>query len=128
MMGGGTGENFSLHSSLTPSLPPSFPPLLFPSLSFPRDFSFLILPFSPPPLRTPRYVDYPVPDILEMIGRANRPLVDESGKSLNELFLTRHNSPLASFYASVSLALLHARCGYSALSELQEGVLQEVPL
>ena len=29
-----------------------------------------------------RYVDYPVPDLLEMIGRANRPLVDESGVAI----------------------------------------------
>lgn len=27
----------------------------------------------------PRYVDYPVTDILQMIGRANRPLIDDSG-------------------------------------------------
>ena len=31
---------------------------------------------------SPRYVDYPVPDLLEMIGRANRPLVDESGVAI----------------------------------------------
>ena len=27
-----------------------------------------------------RYVDYPVTDILQMIGRANRPLIDDSSK------------------------------------------------
>ena len=26
-----------------------------------------------------RYVDYPVTDILQMMGRANRPLIDENG-------------------------------------------------
>jgi len=31
-----------------------------------------------------RYVDYPVTDILQMIGRANRPLIDDSGKWSNE--------------------------------------------
>ena len=36
-----------------------------------------------------RYVDYPVPDILEMIGRANRPLVDESGEHV----LTQSHTP-----------------------------------
>ena len=27
-----------------------------------------------------RYVDYPVTDILQMIGHANRPLIDDDGK------------------------------------------------
>ena len=29
-----------------------------------------------------RYVDYPVTDVLQMIGRANRPLLDDSGKAV----------------------------------------------
>ena len=29
-----------------------------------------------------RYVDYPVTDVLHMIGRANRPLLDDSGKAV----------------------------------------------
>ncbi|XP_078355159.1 U5 small nuclear ribonucleoprotein 200 kDa helicase-like, partial [Oculina patagonica] len=28
------------------------------------------------------YVDYPVPDVLQMIGKANRPLLDDSGKAV----------------------------------------------
>ena len=28
------------------------------------------------------YVDYPVTDVLQMIGRANRPLLDDSGKAV----------------------------------------------
>lgn len=29
-----------------------------------------------------RYVDYPVTDILQMIGQANRPLIDDSGTAV----------------------------------------------
>ena len=29
-----------------------------------------------------RYVDYPVTDILQMLGRANRPLIDDSGSAV----------------------------------------------
>lgn len=29
-----------------------------------------------------RYEDYPVPDVLQMIGRANRPLTDQEGKEI----------------------------------------------
>lgn len=28
------------------------------------------------------YEDYPVPDVLQMIGRANRPLTDQEGKEI----------------------------------------------
>lgn len=28
------------------------------------------------------YVDYPITDVLQMIGRANRPLLDDSGKAV----------------------------------------------
>jgi len=27
-----------------------------------------------------RYEDYPVPDVLQMVGRANRPITDNEGK------------------------------------------------
>ena len=45
----------------------------FPSLSLPSALSLLFL-FSY------RYVDYPVADILQMIGLANRPLIDDECK------------------------------------------------
>ncbi|XP_061184302.1 U5 small nuclear ribonucleoprotein 200 kDa helicase-like isoform X1 [Saccostrea echinata] len=32
--------------------------------------------------KTHSYEDYPVPDVLQMIGRANRPLLDQEGKAL----------------------------------------------
>ena len=42
-----------------------------------------------------RYVDYPVTDILQMIGRANRPLIDDSsecaGTSLNDFCMIYHD-------------------------------------
>ena len=28
------------------------------------------------------YVDYPITDVLQMIGRANRPLIDDAGKAV----------------------------------------------
>lgn len=37
---------------------------------------------NPPLSFPPRYVDYPVTDILQMLGRANRPLIDDSGTAV----------------------------------------------
>ena len=83
----------SLLSPLSPPLPSFIPFLLTssflpPALLTPLSIDIRALPFPLSPSHITRYVDYPVPDILEMIGRANRPLVDESGKSVNELLLT----------------------------------------
>lgn len=37
----------------------------------------ILLPFSPLPLR---YVDYPIYDVLQMVGKANRPMLDDEGR------------------------------------------------
>lgn len=41
-------------------------------------------PWSPSPLKPsslhPRYVDYPIYDVLQMVGHANRPLQDDEGR------------------------------------------------
>lgn len=75
-----------------------------------------------------RYVDYPVPDILEMIGRANRPLVDENGE-YTHTYMYCTLAPQAVLYVSVhSASPPPPRCGHLAVSELQERILQEVPL
>lgn len=36
---------------------------------------------------TSSYVDYPVTDVLQMIGRANRPLIDDNGMYMSNLSL-----------------------------------------
>ena len=56
-----------------------------------------------------RYVDYPVTDILQMIGRANRPLIDDNCKLEPEMYLL-DLSPLS-------------RCGYSLVSDIKERIL-----
>lgn len=55
-----------------------------------------------------RYVDYPVTDILQMIGRANRPLIDDNCKL--ELVMYLDLSPLS-------------RCGCSLVSDIKERIL-----
>lgn len=37
--------------------------------------------------KTHSYEDYPVPDVLQMVGRANRPLLDHEGNSINVLVM-----------------------------------------
>lgn len=39
--------------------------------------SDIILLFS---LFLPRYVDYPIYDVLQMVGKANRPMLDDEGR------------------------------------------------
>lgn len=63
--------------------------------------------------KTKRYVDFPITDILQMMGRAGRPQYDQHGKAVILV-----HEPKKSFYKKVELEVVHI---YNDLSSLSTG-------
>lgn len=64
--------------------------------------------------KTKRYVDFPITDILQMMGRAGRPQFDQHGKAVILV-----HEPKKSFYKKVIFDIDNYKCPYLDRLELE---------